>query len=314
MNDANFLSLNGGGARGVLKLDQLDYLHQKMGGKFFRHFDVIAGTSTGSLITALIATGKTPKEIREIYVRELPNIFKGGCLREVIGKSKYSNDYLKELAWSLIGNVKLGDLTQQIIIPTVNSSKQETKIFKSFDEKDKRYNLVDVIIASSSAPRYFPAHEMNIEEKGKYVQQWFKDGGLSSNNPSDILALEGLALDKDENRIYNNVNILSITTGENKDAVTKAEKKGNLLSITEMIDEILNLQDKKTHGTVHTLYKYKAIQGMYVRCESEIHNSSGQIDDVSKKNMDAMLEDSRLSALKNRGKIDEFYFNTRKND
>ena len=158
MKTANFLALSGGGARGRLELDMLQYLYEKMGGKFFRHFDTISGTSTGSLITALLAVGNTPKQITDIYDKELKNIFNKKFCRELVGKSKYSNEYMKGLATNLIGNKRLGDLVQQVAIPTVNSSKQETKIFKSYDEKDKDYFLVDVIIASSAAPRYFPAH------------------------------------------------------------------------------------------------------------------------------------------------------------
>ena len=311
MNNANFLSCNGGGARGRLELDMLQYLYEKMGGAFFRHFDIIGGTSTGSLITALLATGKTPKEISTIYDTELGNIFSGGFCREIIGKSKHSNEYIKELATSLIGDIELGELRQKILIPTVNSSKQETKIFKSYDERDKNYKLVDVIIASSSAPRYFPSHEMSILEKEGYVKQWFKDGGLSSNNPSDILALEGL----DPEKRFGKINILSITSGENKDAVTKAEKKGNLLSIPEMIDEILNLQDKKSHGTVETYKKYGLLRGgVYIRCEAEIEESSGGIDDASPKNIKAMKKDAAFSLLQNKSKLDLYHLKTLKND
>lgn len=308
MKTANYLALSGGGSRGRLELDMLQYLYEKMGGKFFRHFDIIGGTSTGSLITALLSVGKTPKEIADIYDKELGNIFNKRCCREILGKSKYSNDYIKDLAKSLVGDRRLGDLVQKIVIPTVNTTNQETKIFKSYDENDMDYKLVDVIIASSSAPRYFPAHEISIFEKGKYVQKWFKDGGLSSNNPSDILLFEGL----DKKNGYDKINILSITSGECSDVVTKAEKKGNILSIPEMINEMLNLQDKKVDGTVRTLYKNLQLKGSYIRCEAEIDKSSGKIDDVSPKNMKAMREDAKLSLLQNKGKIDAFYLNTLK--
>jgi patatin-like phospholipase/acyl hydrolase len=210
------------------------------------------------------------------------------------------------LAFNLVGDTRLGDLRQQIAIPTVNTTNQETKIFKSYDERDKDYKLVDVIIASSSAPRYFPAHEMTVLEKEEYVQKWFKDGGLSSNNPSDILLLEGLNKDKG----FDKINILSITSGESKNVVTKAEKKGNLLSIPEMINEMLNLQDKKTDGTVRTLYKNLKLNGTYIRCEATIDVSSGEIDDVSDINMKAMSIDARLSLLNNKSKLDAFYLNT----
>jgi uncharacterized protein len=301
MRTANCLAISGGGAKGYIALYQLDYLYQKMGGKFFRHFDYLAGTSTGALITALIATGKTPREIITIYENELPNIFKKGCLRTLRGKSKYSNDYLISLAYSLVGNVKLGDLKQNIIIPALNSSLDKPKYFKSDDPKDADYKLVDVIIASAAAPTYFPAHKIN--------GNFYKDGGLFANNPSDVLLKECRA------NGYDKINILSITTGATTKRASKSEQKGNILSAVSMIDEILHQQDIKTHSSVEFEYKHiKSVTGTYLRCESEIENSSGKIDDVSKKNIFAMKEDGLFSVLQNKGKLDAFYLNTLKNE
>jgi patatin-like phospholipase/acyl hydrolase len=267
--------------------------------KFFRHFDYLAGTSTGALITALIATGKTPREIITIYENELPNIFKKGCLRTLRGKSKYSNDYLISLAYSLVGNVKLGDLKQNIIIPALNSSLDRPKYFKSNDPKDADYKLVDVIIASAAAPTYFPAHKIN--------GNFYKDGGLFANNPSDVLLKECRA------NGYDKINILSITTGATTKRASKSEQKGNILSAVSMIDEMLHQQDIKTHSSVEFEYKHiKSVTGTYLRCESEIENSSGKIDDVSKKNIFAMKEDGKFSVLQNKGKLDAFYLNSLK--
>jgi patatin-like phospholipase/acyl hydrolase len=296
MKIANCLSINGGGVKGLIALHQIQYLFEKLGPKFFRTFDYIGGTSTGALITALLAKGFTPKEIIDIYEKELPKIFNKRFCAVLQGKSKYSNQYIISLATSLLGDTRLGELTQKIIIPTVNTSKSETKIFKSHDPKDAEYRLVDVIIASSAAPNYFPAYKIGNE--------WYKDGGLSSNNPADILLTECEGA-------FDEINILSITTGSLEDTVTKAEKKGNILSIPEMIDEVLYLQDMKTHGTVSTRYKKGIVKGLYERCESIIMHSSGEIDDVSKSNIISMKLDGILSVTHNKTKLDKFYLKLR---
>ena len=51
---------------------------------------------------------------------------------------------------------------------------------------------------------------------------------------------------------------------------------------------------------------------VHIRCESQIENSSGEIDDVSRKNIIAMKEDGVFSTLQNKGKLDAFYINTLK--
>jgi patatin-like phospholipase/acyl hydrolase len=299
MKIANCLAINGGGCKGLIALYQLQYLYEKMGGKFLRHFDYIGGTSTGALITALLAKGYTPKEIINIYEKELPYIFKKGCLRTIRGKSKYSNEYIKDLAQRLLGNTKLGDLKQNIIIPALNSSLDKPKYFKSDDPKDADYKLVDVIIASASAPTYFPAYEIE--------GNWYKDGGLFANNPSEILLKECRF------KKFDKINILSITTGAMPERTSRSEQKGNLLSGIPMINEILHQQDIKTDSSVIFEYKdIKSVIGTYLRCESEIKDSSGKIDDVSKKNINAMKEDGIFSTLQNKTKLDAFYLNTLK--
>jgi patatin-like phospholipase/acyl hydrolase len=296
MKTANCLSINGGGSKGLIALYQIDYLFERMGKNFFLHWDFIGGTSTGSLITALLVKGYSPKQIIEIYERELPKIFKKKILRLLTDKSKYSNDYIISLANNLLGSTKLGDLKQNIVIPTVNTSQNKVKIFKSHDEKDKEYKLSDVVVASSSAPFYFPAYKIGND--------YYKDGGLAMNNPSDILLTECRLND------FKVINILSITTGSTENRVTNAEKKGNIRSVPEMLNEILYLQDIKTHGIVSKEYELST-KGYYERCESYIVNSSGSIDDVCKSNILAMKKDGQLSVLQNLNKLNAFYLKSK---
>ena len=284
--------MNGGGVRGLITLQQLEYLHKLLGDKFFTHFKYMAGTSTGALCVGLFAVGYTPKEVSAIYEEHLQKIFKKGFFRQLRGLSKYENKYIKDLAYRLIGDITLGELKQNILIPAINSDTDQTKIFKSFDEKDKHYKLVDVILASAAAPTYFPAYQIEGE--------WYKDGGLSFNNPSDILLAEAR---KDNEQ---NVNIISFTTGRSPKMTKRKEKKGNVLSVVEMIDEMLDQQDIKTHGSVSFEYKYGNVKGDYIRCESIIEKSSGKIDDVSSENITNMLFDGISSLKQNSSKIKNF--------
>lgn len=299
MNSANCLGLNGGGANGTMELHQVKYFNDKLKGDFLNHFDYMAGTSTGALMVALFVKGYSPDQVIEIYEKELPKIFHKGMLRQVRGLSKYSNEYLKGLSYELIGDTLLGDLKYNILIPALNSSLDRTKIFKSNDPKDSQYKLVDVIIASAAAPTFFPAHQIG--------GNWYKDGGLSENNPSEILLKECRAAR------YGKVNILSITSGNQLKRTTKGERRGSLFGAPAMIDEMLQQQDINTHGAVSFEYNtIKSISGTYIRCESARINSSGGIDDVSKKNLEAMRKDGELSVLINKEKLDKFYINTLK--
>jgi patatin-like phospholipase/acyl hydrolase len=296
MEKVNCLSINGGGARGLIALHQLKQLREISKEDITSTFDKFSGTSTGALCIALAVKGYSPSDSILIYEKELPKIFKKGFLRTLRGLSKYDNQYIKDCASNLLGNVKLGDLPFDVMIPALNCDTNETKIFKSRDIRDADYKLSDVVIASAAAPIYFPAH--------KFGGYYFKDGGLSHNNPSDIL------LKQCQSEKHKKINILSITTGNKHTPTTKSERKGGVLSVASMINEMLEQQDLKTHGSVQFSYDRELAKGMYVRCESLIIKSSGGIDDVSCKNIQAMKEDGEFSALANVDRLKEFYLSS----
>jgi patatin-like phospholipase/acyl hydrolase len=285
--------MNGGGAKGLIALHQVEALHNIQKVDFFRNYTYMAGTSTGALCVALFAAGYTPTQAIEIYRLHLQSIFDGGFLRRLRGLSKYSNENLIEIANKYLGSIELGDLKQNILIPALRISDNKTKIFKSFKEADKRYKLVDVIVASAAAPTFFPSHNVGGQE--------YTDGGLSHNNPSDVLVKECLTAANNIGEKHS-INLLSITTGEEKIKQTNADKKGSLFAVPNMISRMLQQQDKKTHEDMSYDFdpKNKIVNGQYIRCESKLMHSSGEIDDVTNKNIQNMINDGIYSASLNK--------------
>jgi hypothetical protein len=104
------LSLDGGGIRGVISAQILQEVEKQIwelkNQKLHEYFDMIAGTSTGSILAAGIAMGKPSSELLDIYKKwgmkifpyqkllrweRLPLIFKYG-----LSAPKFSNDGLIE--------------------------------------------------------------------------------------------------------------------------------------------------------------------------------------------------------------------------
>ncbi|MEY3463816.1 MAG: hypothetical protein RLZZ468_1594, partial [Cyanobacteriota bacterium] len=77
------LSLDGGGIRGILTLGILErieaLLRQRHGNdpgfRLCDYFDLIAGTSTGSIVAALLAQGASVSEAIELYRRLAATVF-----------------------------------------------------------------------------------------------------------------------------------------------------------------------------------------------------------------------------------------------
>ncbi len=68
------LSLDGGGAKGFYSLGVLREIEGLIGKPLAEGFDVIFGTSTGAIIAALLAQGRSVDEIHGLYKEHVPRI------------------------------------------------------------------------------------------------------------------------------------------------------------------------------------------------------------------------------------------------
>lgn len=69
------LSLDGGGMRGVISAQILKEIEETVGQPLHEYFDLIAGTSTGSILAAGIACGMSADDLIDFYQTEGKNIF-----------------------------------------------------------------------------------------------------------------------------------------------------------------------------------------------------------------------------------------------
>jgi len=102
------LSLDGGGVRGLSPLALLAKLEQTYGTPSYEIFDVILGTSTGSIIGSLIAAGLSADEIQKIYREEIHRIF--ALAREGNPSEPYVDEYVVDLPPALALVDRLMDL------------------------------------------------------------------------------------------------------------------------------------------------------------------------------------------------------------
>lgn len=179
------VSLDGGGIKGVLEGRNLERLEDAVPG-WISKADVFAGTSTGGILALALASGMTPKDCVELYRENGPLIFGSRGVSDAISgtldeffRANYSQDGLRKVLEKVFGNRKLKDLNRRVLVPALDFRRWCPKFFDR--EHDGEVSLVDVALATSSAPTYFPAHGW---ADGKDVT-CYADGGLFANNPSD---------------------------------------------------------------------------------------------------------------------------------
>ncbi|MGB4846549.1 MAG: patatin-like phospholipase family protein [Saprospiraceae bacterium] len=198
------LSLDGGGIRGVLTLGFLERLEEMLAKENnnpdFRlcdYFDLIGGTSTGSIIATGLAIGMKASEIKHKYFELGSKIFghKTGFFQYLFKGVKYDNKPLELALKSYFGDIQLGDKEKIRTGLCIFSKRAET--FSTwaihnhpegkFYEQNKNWPLWQVVMASAAAPTYFLPMFMKDSsgEQGAFI-----DGGISMvNNPSFRLFL-----------------------------------------------------------------------------------------------------------------------------
>ncbi|XP_058099967.1 patatin-like protein 2 [Magnolia sinica] len=203
------LSIDGGGIRGIIPATILSFLEsqlQELDGEDVRladYFDVIAGTSTGGLVTAMLTTPNennrplfAAKDIKDFYLTHCPKIFpqcrgpfsSAVKMFKAISGPKYNGKYLHGLCREKLGKTRLHQTLTHAIIPTFDIKKLQPTIFSTYEVKSKPYldaELSDICIGTSAAPTYLPTHCFETKDSQGNVREFnLIDGGVAANNPA----------------------------------------------------------------------------------------------------------------------------------
>ena len=206
------LALDGGGLKGIVTLGFLkrieDALRERHGaGPGFRlahYFDLIAGTSTGAIIAAALATGMTVSEVTKYYLTMGEKVFNPNWFRRGIIRARYDDKKLRRLLKDVLGADKtLGDpslktglllMTKRIDTgsPWPLGNNPRGRYFAGAPEKNRvgnaDYPLWQVVRASTAAPAFFDPETLIINEgssRRQAVRGSFVDGGVTPfNNPA----------------------------------------------------------------------------------------------------------------------------------
>ncbi|XP_050291661.1 patatin-like protein 1 [Quercus robur] len=205
------LSIDGGGIRGIIPGTLLSFLESKLqefdgpNARIADYFDVVAGTSTGGLVTAMLTApdkDKQPmyaaKDIINFYLENCPKIFPQSRQKNFVSsvtswfgavmRPKYDGKYLRSLTNGLLGNLTVKQTLTDVIIPTFNIKLLQPVIFSTNDAKLnelKNARLADICIGTSAAPTFLPAHYFETKNaEGKTRSFDLIDGAVAANNPT----------------------------------------------------------------------------------------------------------------------------------
>ena len=207
----NILVLDGGGSKGVYTIGVLKELELRLGSPLHEHFGLVFGTSTGSIIAALIALGYEIPEIEELYLSLIPKIMNKNSKG---GRSKA----LKEEALKIFGSQKFDAFKTNIGIVALNFETQMPLVFKTDIQQAHGMKqsfkpgfdctIETALRCSSAAYPFFEKVKIKTENHGEIE---VVDGGFIANNSILYSMIDAYkALNYDES----NINLLNVGVGQ----------------------------------------------------------------------------------------------------
>ncbi|MEH6523683.1 patatin-like phospholipase family protein [Sulfitobacter sp.] len=229
----NVLALDGGGVRGIITLAFLerieDLLAESGQGNLNQYFDLIGGTSTGSIIAAGLSLGISAKELTQFYMRLGPKVFRKPRFRIRGFQSVFDARMLKAQLEEIIGDATLDSdrIRGKLAIvakrmdtgsPWIVHNNPNGAFWQDAEDSsyigNRHYRLAEIVRASTAAPYYFSPEMIEIV-KGE-APGLFVDGGVSPHNMPGLALLllvtvpeYGYEWDTGEDQL----NIVSIGTG-----------------------------------------------------------------------------------------------------
>jgi hypothetical protein len=206
------LSLDGGGVRGLISLAFLQrieaLLRQRSGRDDFRlvdYFDLIGGTSTGSLIATLLSLGKPVAEVIALYLELAERGFRKQPWFGGFWAPKFDGDALYAVIRRVFGATTLGSDEIRCGLGIVAKRLDTGSVWLFHNHPhgayfsavnasrdfigNSEFLLADILRASTAAPTYFAPEFIQVSPG---VKGLFVDGGVSPhNNPALSMLMLG---------------------------------------------------------------------------------------------------------------------------
>ncbi|HET9898950.1 MAG TPA: CBASS cGAMP-activated phospholipase [Streptosporangiaceae bacterium] len=189
------LAFDGGGAKALFSAHVLARLEADLQVRIADAFDLITGTSAGGIIALALGAGLRPAEIVAQYERLVATVFPRSRRRwcRLPGRlvhPSYAAPVLRSALEGVLGARLLGDSCKRLVVPSWDVHKGGVHIFKTPHHdrlrRDWKIPMVDVAMATSAAPAYFAAAQVDGHR--------LVDGGVWANNPSVVGITEAVSM------------------------------------------------------------------------------------------------------------------------
>jgi uncharacterized protein len=319
------LAIDGGGIRGIIPSTILAFIEKQVG-PLSDSFDLLAGTSTGGIISLGLtkpdadgANAFTAQDMRDLYVENGHTIF-GGREKDVLSvigsflgntikgivANPYESDNIENVLVEKFGATRLAECKSNVLVTTYELQKGKTFYFQSRLARVNEAENIEmryVARSTSAAPTFFMPSVVEVNG----AQEAFIDGGVFANNPSILAYGEAKELwkqHKNKERGFDAVVaaddedlpffMLSLGTGYSHQPIS-LEKATNWRAVNwlEPLLSTIFMQSvaESTHFTMqHLLPAFTDGTPRYKRLDLVIPPENCGMDDASDKNIEALCK------------------------
>eukprot|EP00741_Cyanophora_paradoxa_P022425 tig00021489_g21651.t1 len=203
------LSIDGGGAKGIIPAKLIEYISARAGRPIHELFDVVAGTSAGALIAGacfglrdgrpLIPAESLVATLMKKWIQAFPSYSAPVALARAIRGPIFSDSTVLGILKEFGGDCRLADTGAFLVIPTYDIEERCPVYFSTSqalaDPDAHNFLLPDVVHAAVAAPAILAPVRLHCP--GVYAHKdysTFVDGCLTQNNPALIAHAEASRL------------------------------------------------------------------------------------------------------------------------
>ncbi len=183
------LALEGGGYRALFAARLLEQIEQAWGVDWTSRFRLLAGTSTGAIMAAALASGMSASELVRFYERHGAKVFpRSRRSRLGLFVSRYDLETLARLLEQTLPDIGLDEVKAPLLITAADIERGTTRLFRSWaDGRNEPTRLVDAVVIACAAPTYF-------DPSRRIGGRLLADGGFWAYNPALVAFSEAHAL------------------------------------------------------------------------------------------------------------------------
>lgn len=341
-NYTRILSIDGGGIRGIIPGQILVVLEEKLkqrtnkpNAKIGDFFDLIAGTSTGGILTCIYLCPESKgssklrysaKDAVDFYLKHGKEIFYIPFWRKVqslwgILDEKYLSEPIEKVLKEYFQDLKMSDLLKPCLVTAYDVEKRKACFFTQHDAKKcgdfADFFIRDIARSTSAAPTFFEAVKIHSLSGESYA---LIDGGVFANNPTLCAyaeartKLQRKSTPAEEivkgNPTAKDMVILSLGTGyiQRPYNYKEVKKWGKIQWARPLIDMIMTGVAETVDFQMKQVFRTIPNPNQYLRINPFVPANSpmSRIDNVSEENLIALQQLGNNTADEYSNLLDEF--------